>query len=248
MDKARLFHALQPLVGSDLARDLALNFVNIRSDLATKTLERSSPGKFVETFVQRLQYIATGRYDVKAEVDDYLSKQAENAASLPEGLRICAARVARSIYTLRNKRSIAHKNEVDPNTFDLAFVYQGAAWIVAELIRTASGLTMQQAGELIDLVQAPVGSLVEEIDGIRLVHAALSVRGEILVLLHSQYPQVMPLTSVLISMKARSAGSVKNRLGKMRTEKLVHGDAKSGYRLTQAGHAAAVAEVESLVA
>jgi hypothetical protein len=42
---------------------------------------------------------------------------------------------------------------------------------------------------LIDLIQAPVGSLVEEIGGTRLVQADLTIGGEILVLLHSQYPQ-----------------------------------------------------------
>ena len=52
---------------------------------------------------------------------------------------------------------------------------------------------MQQAGELIDLVQAPVGTLVEEIDGTRIVHADLPIEGEILVLLHSQHPKPVPV-------------------------------------------------------
>ncbi len=107
---------------------------------------------------------------------------------------------------------------------------------------------MQQAGELIELIQSPVGSLVEEIDGTRLVHADLSVGGEILVLLHSHYPQAIPLTSIQASLKAWSEGSVRNRLNKLRAEKLVHGDTKSGYRLTQAGHAAAVKEIKALPA
>src|SRR5690349_19829706 len=108
MDEARLVHALTPLLSDELARHLASNFVNIRRDLATRTLERSSPGKFVETFVQCLQQIATGKHDVKPDVDAYLSKTVENVTQLPEGLRICAARIARSLYALRNKRSIAH--------------------------------------------------------------------------------------------------------------------------------------------
>lgn len=248
MDEARLAKALAPLVGQRLAADLAADFIKIRGDYATKTLERASPGKFVETFVQCLQQIATGGHEAKPNVDDYLSKRAEAASAIPEGLRICGARVARSIYSLRNKRNIAHKGEVDPNTFDLAFVHQGAAWIMAELIRNASGLTMQQAGELIELVQAPVGSLVEEIDGTRLVHADVSVRAEILILLHSHYPQTVPLANILSSMKARSAGSVRNCLSEMRFAKLVHGDGRAGYRLTQAGHAAAVLEIRVLAA
>jgi hypothetical protein len=246
MDEARLREALVPLVSTALASDLATNFLEIRHDYATKTLERASPGKFVEAFVQCLQHIATGSHDAKPNVDDYLSKRVESEATLSEGLRICGARIARSVYTLRNKRNIAHKNQVDPNTFDLAFAHQGAAWIMAELVRTATGLTMQEAGELIELLQAPVGSLVEEIDGIRLIHADLSIRGEVLVLLHSHYPQAIPLSSVLRSMNARSAGSVRNGLNEMRIEKLVHGDARSGYRLTQAGHRAAVAEIKAL--
>ena len=105
---------------------------------------------------------------------------------------------------------------------------------------------MQEAGELIDLVQSPVGTLVEEIDGTRLVHADLSIEGEILVLLHSQHPQRVPVKSIEESLKARSAKSVRNRLGEMKMNKLIHGDTVSGYRLTTAGHASAVAEIKAL--
>ena len=48
------------------------------------------------------------------------------------------------MYTLRNKRNIAHKNDVDTNTHDLAFAHQGAAWITAELLRHATGVSMQE--------------------------------------------------------------------------------------------------------
>lgn len=246
MDKARLSLALDGLVGLKLAPELAADFVKIRQECATKTLKRASMGKFVETFVQCLQYMATGAYDAKPDVDAYLSKKVENETALPEGLRICAARIARSIYTLRNKRNIAHKNPIDPSTTDLAFAHDGAAWIMAELMREATGVTMEEAGTLIELVQAPVGTLVEEIDGTRLVHADLSVRGEILVLLHSHYPEPIAVPPILESMKARNPVSVRNRLGEMRMEKLLHGDPDTGYRLTSAGFAAAIAEITAL--
>src|SRR5215213_4900444 len=113
MDEARLIKALTPLVAEPLARDLAQQFVKIRGDLATRTLERASAGKFVETFVQCLQHMAHGSCDPKPNVDDFLNKRVESESALPEGLRICAARIARSMYTLRNKRNIAHKNEID---------------------------------------------------------------------------------------------------------------------------------------
>lgn len=246
MDEARLAAALSALLGPTLATDLAVDLVKIRRDCATRTLERAAPGKFVETFVQCLQHIDTGTYETKPSVDDYLGKKVENT-SLPEGLRICAARVARSMYTFRNKRNIAHKNDVDTNTHDLAFTHQGAAWITAELLRHATGVSMQEAGALIELVQAPVGTLVEEIDGIRLIHAEVSVRAEILILLHSHYPDAVSVESIVRSLSRRNAGTVRNKLRDLHAGKLAHGDAKSGYRLTLAGYAAAIAEIKALL-
>lgn len=246
MDDGRLARALSPLLGQTLAHELTADFMKLRRDCATATLERTSSGKFVEAFVQCLQYMATGSYDGKPDIDGYLSKRVENEISLPEGLRVCAARLARAIYTLRNKRNIAHKNPVDPNTFDLGLAHHGAAWIMAELLRNASSISMQEAGALIQRIQVPVGALVEEIDGTRLVHAETSVRGEILLLLHSHYPERVPVSDILTSMRARSPGSVRNRLSELRTAKLVHGDSATGFRLTQAGHSAAVAEIQLL--
>lgn len=246
MNEARLIEALSLLVGPPLAQGLVVEFGKIRRDLATKTLERASPGKFVETFVQCVQQISTGKYDARPNVDHYLNVKLENAPGVPEGLRICAGRIARSIYTLRNRRNIAHKNEVDPNTFDLAYIHHGTAWIMAELIRSASGVTMQEAGSLIDLVQVPVGTLVEEIDGTRLVHADVPVRAEILILLHSHYPDRMPNSAILKSLEARSPVSVRNRLGELKGKKLIFGDVSNGYRLTQAGYSAATAEIRRL--
>ena len=246
MDEARLAQALTGLLGGKLANEVAPDFVKIRRDFATKTLERASPGKFVETFVQCLQQISTGKHDTRPNVDSYLNTRAENEAALPDSLRFCGGRIARAMYTLRNKRNIAHKGEVDPNTIDLAFVHQSAAWIMAEMIRCASGITMEEAGALIELVQAPVGTLVEEIDGIRLVHADVSARVEILILLHSHYPDRVAASDIRQTLNGRTSASVRSRLSKLRNDKLIFGDAKTGYKLTTPGYVAAVAEIERL--
>lgn len=245
MDEDRLARALENLVSPELASDLSTDFVKIRRDFITRTLERTSPGKFVETVVQCLQYISEGTFDVKPNVDDYLNVRVENT-SLPDGLRICASRVARSIYTLRNKRNIAHKNAVDTNTHDLAYVHQAAAWIVAEFLRHATGISMQESGALIELIQSPAGTLVEEIGDIRLVHADVSVRTEILILLHSFYPDPVPATAIVKNLGRRRAATVRNRLSDLYSEKLAHRDEDSAYRLTSAGHAAAVLEINTL--
>lgn len=245
MDEKRLVAALDGMITAKLAAELVRDFIKIRRDYATRTLERASTGKFVETFVQVLQHMSTGKYDDAPKVDDYLDKKAEST-SLPDGLRICAARIARAMYTLRNKRNVAHKNAVDPNTHDLAFAHQSAAWILAELLRNASGVTMEEAGALIALVQAPAGTLVEEIGGTRLVHADVPVKEELLLLMHSHYPDPLSVKDATTSLRRRDESGVRKGLRELDAKKLAHGDAKAGYLLTVPGFRAAVELIQKL--
>lgn len=243
MDEKRLIVALSAILDPPLAQKLTTQFTSIRQDYSTKTLGRGSPGQFVETFVQALQFLESGSYQSAPSVDVYLDQTVLQAKNIDKDLQTCAARIARAIYTLRNKRSISHNGSVDPNTFDLAFIHQGAAWIMAEILRQATKVPMQEAGALIELVQAPVGSLVEEINGTRLVHADTTIEGEILILLHSHFPNFVAVDAILESMRTRAEASVKRKLKGMKDDKLLVGSSNEGYRLTQVGHKAAIAEV-----
>lgn len=245
MAKDRIERALSSTLAPILAREIVSDFMKVRQDFATRTLERASPGKFVETFVQCLQHIATGAFDAKPDVDRYLDKVVENQTTLPEGLRVCAARAARTMYTLRNKRNIAHKNEVDPNVPDLALLERTASWIMTELVRSAQGVSMEEAATLVEFLQVPVSALVEEISGVHLVHADVSLRGEILILLHHHYPEFVAVADMRASMANRGSSSIAARLAEMKSEKLIFGDGKNGYRLTKPGHAAALNEIEA---
>src|SRR5438876_438975 len=118
MEPDDLVVALATISPAPLAESLVKEFMQLRHDVATGTLGRASPGKIVETFVQILQHVETGKHDAQPDVDEYLRKLESRASVLDDGLRVCAARLARAMYTLRNKRNIAHKGKVDPNTYD----------------------------------------------------------------------------------------------------------------------------------
>lgn len=239
MDKAKLVAALTKSIPSKLANDIVDDFLQLRQDVATATLGRSSGGKIVETMVQILQHLESGKYDAKPDIDKYLT-QVESKASLDEGLRICAARLARSMYAIRSKRNILHKGSVDPNAYDQRLVLHGAEWLIAELLRLTQGLTMQEAGELIEMVHAPVGSLVEDFGNRRLVLPDLNIEGELLILLHSHYPSYVPVADIKSSLNRRNEGSVSNTLRDLWNRKLLEGSSKDGYRLTQNGFNAAL--------
>lgn len=243
MDAKSLELLLATRLPAPLATDLVFQFVQIRQDVASRTLGRSAPGKFVESLVQALQHLERGSHDKQPSVDDYLKNLESRTTGLSDGLRICATRVARAMYTLRNKRNILHKGEVDPNDFDLRFLLSSTQWIMAELVREFSGTTMQQAGALVDQIQAPVGALVEDLGSKRIVHGKLSAKDEILVLLHSHYPGGIQLSEILRSLDRRNGDAVKKAVRELWTTKLVEGSATTEYRLTSTGLRKAIAVI-----
>lgn len=246
MKVQRLVAALATMLPRQLAEDLVDDFTKVRQDFSTKTLERSSPGKFVETVVQCLQHLATGQHDAKPDVDAFLNKRVENAARLSDDLRVCVARVARSIYTMRSRRNIVHKGGVDPNIFDLAYLYHAATWIVTEFLRQASGISMHEAGTIIAELQAPVSEITEEIDGVRLIHANVSLKDEIRLLLYSRYPDYVLLSAIKASLAARNHGTLGNKLRELVDEKQVFGSPATGYKLTLPGWKTAQGIIQGL--
>lgn len=157
-----------------------------------------------------------------------------------DGLRVCAARIGRAMYALRNKRNILHKGDVDPNSYDLRFLYHASQWVMAELIRSVSRLSMEECGRPVEFVQAPAGGLVEDFGDRRLVLEAMPTKEELLVLLHTHYPEAVATKQIVLSLDRRSEKTVRNALRTLWASKLVEGSGRTGYRLTKRGFDAAV--------
>jgi hypothetical protein len=246
VDAAALRTALATAMPPELADDLLVQFLDIRRDVATATLGRSSPGKFVETAVQVMQAMENaGTYDAQPKVDTYLKNIESRMSMLPDGLRICAARLARSMYALRSKRNIVHKAQIDPGVYDLRLLYAGAQWILAEFLALASSVNGDEAARLVAEVQLPAGELVEAIDGRKIVHAEMSVRDETLVLLMTAHPEPITVTELSRSMDRRNPGSVRAMVGVLWQEKLVHRGADKRIVLTEPGLRAAIVAAQA---
>lgn len=247
LNRDELIAFLTQSIPVDLARDITDSFIELRQDMATSTLGRTSPGKFVETFVQILQFMEQGKFDKKPSVDSYLKGLEGRSSSLNDGLRICASRVGRSMYTIRNKRNIAHKGSVDPNTYDLNYLLSSAQWILAELIRELEQISMSSAGNLVEQIQVPIDPIIEFIDGKRLVIAKISIRNEILTILHSVYPNRLTYDELITSMDRRSKGSVQKKLRELWREKYLEGSNQEGYKLTRIGYNEAIQIIHKAV-
>lgn len=240
MDTRQLKAALATTLPTELACELVDSWVKLRLDTATQVLEKATAGKFVETLVQVLQHLENGTYDKRIDVDGYLRKlDSRSVAAFGDDLRICAARQARAMYTLRNKRNIAHKNDVDPNAYDQRVLHGQAQWVLTELVRFVTGGTMTAAGKLIDQVQMPVTALVEQIGSRRLVLPKVSASTEILIVLHSVYPSGLSRSSIAKDLDRSAAKTVANELAKLWRSKHVEKIEAGEFKLTLKGFAEA---------
>ena len=233
---------LAPVAGNSLARDLVGYFLQIRQDLGTRTLERSSSGKFVETVVQILQKLSGRTPDPngKVDVEGFLRECESGTANPPGDLRIPGARACRAMYALRSRRSILHKGEVDPNVYDLRFSYQAAQWLLTEILRSCVGANVVAAGRMVEFVQQPIGELVEQLGAQRLVLSTrVTPREELLLLLRTCYPDPAPVSCLLRDMHLRDPSTVRRALRALAEDRLAHSDPGSGWKLTATGYAEA---------
>ena len=169
-------------------------------------------------------------------------------STLPDGLRICTARLARGMYALRSKRNIVHKAEIDPASYDLRLLYAGAQGVLTEVLALASGVAGDGAARCVAEVQLPVGELVEAIGERKIVHAEMTVADEVLVLLMTSYPDPVSVGDLSRSMDRRSPGSVRKAIMALWKKKLVHRDDNRDVMLTEPGLRAAIEVAQRHVA
>jgi hypothetical protein len=235
MKRIEIITALTGYLDKTLASELVTYFIEIKQDASTSTLGRSSPGKYIETVVQCMQYLENGKWETKPNVDEYLRALENRPAIFDDGIRICMSRLARSIYCLRSKRNIIHKGMIDPNISDLKYIYSGSHWILAEFLRHSSNISMEEAGRLIAQVESPLCTIVEDFGAHRLVLANFSTREELLVLFHSIYPEQTNINFLYRSLTRKDKSTVRRALKLLWEDKFIENVSVSEYKLTQLG-------------
>lgn len=237
--KAMIRATLAKALPERLVDDLLDSFESIQRDVTTRRLGGGEPGKLVETYVQILQFLEAGKFESPPWVEGYLRPLESRACPLDDGLRVCASRIARSLYTIRSRRNVVHKGEVDMNLIDLRLAHAQARWLLSELLRQVAGSSMAEAGRLIEQLDVPFLDVIEDIGPRRIVTADMSIEEEILALLHSVYPDGMHVDALKENMHRRNPKSVENKLRTMWEDRLIEESSAKTWKLTQPGHRAA---------
>lgn len=251
MTSSELISDLQKHLPDELAADLVNQFMSMRMDVATETLERSAPGKFVETVVQILQYLHSGSYSQtfkSGEIEDFLKNTEARAVNLPQDLKIVLTRTARGMYSLRSKRGITHKGVINPNIYDLRYLYSAAQWVLCEITRYVLSTDIDTAGKIVEFIQVPASPLVEDFGDKRLVLRVGTAREELLTLLLHYYPVPVLVTQLHKDMNRLARSTVSNAITSAYNQRLIEGNRNAGYKLTALGYRHAIELVKTLVA
>lgn len=226
---------LEEKLDSKLVSDLLKEFVHIRNDFLTGSLGRAAPGRFIETFVQMLQWIDTGNYDPKPHVDKYLREIQSKSCRFPDSLRLLAARCSRFTYGLRSKR-VVHKGESDPNLMDLRAIYANSAWIVAELVRLYHRVTPDDAQRIIDELTLPPSPAVEDMgDHILVLEECESPTEELLIIFQHYYPNHVSMDQLHRDASRLNNKQIAGAIGALYRARRIDGSRERGYRLTRNG-------------
>lgn len=250
MTHQELIAELKKYLPPELAGDIVNQFLSIRKDVSTSTLERSAPGKFVETIVQILQYLSEGNYSKSfktGEIENFLKNTESRQVNLSPDLKINVTRVARGMYSLRSKRSIIHKGTTGPNIYDLRYLYASAQWIFSEIIHHLLPTDVNTAGQLVEFIQVPLTSLVEDLGCKRLVLKAGNTADELLVLLSSYYPEYISSSQLYKDMDRRPKSTVANTITSLHNQRLIERDLKLGCKLTLLGYEHAMEIIKNTI-
>jgi hypothetical protein len=116
-------------------------------------------------------------------------KRYEGAAG-DESFRLLIPRVLKAVYTLRNKRGVGHITGISPNRMDATFILHSVKWVLAELVRLSSGLSIAETQELCDQIsERQIAILWKDGMTTRILTPDMKTRDQILVLLYDRSPQ-----------------------------------------------------------
>lgn len=156
-------------------------------------------GKLAESMVRYLQDHLTGTYvpfgKAMTNLPDACNKLANAPATFPDSMRIMIPRALSFVYTLRNKRGIAHiSGDIDANQIDAAVCMRISDWCLSELIRIVHTLSIEEAQGLLDSIATRHVPQIWSVGGRkRVLVDGLSYKDQTLLLLYADYDQGTPI-------------------------------------------------------
>lgn len=181
--------------GKDIAEQIINSYLEIESNYFFNHWKSSEldSGHFVEAVRRLLEYELFGNSTPLnkslAPFSDKVLLNYQNAQQKDESYRILIPRVLKAIYNLRNKRGVAHIGKVSANKMDATYILYSVKWILAELVRLNTQLSVAESQKLIDqIVDRNLEILWKTESHTRILDNTLTTKQKILVFLLDKSP------------------------------------------------------------
>ena len=219
----------------DSYTELARNFT--RNKIRPSEVEG---GRFCEATIRMLQYKTTGAYtpigtslnlDTEINVLRNLS-----TGSFDDSIRLHIPRTIRVIYDIRSKRDSAHLGSIDTNLMDGTLVLNCCKWILAELFRMESQISVEGAQRIINNLVKKEVPIIQDFGNFEVIlNAQLTARGRILVLLYSRGEKGATRTELSSRLPHKMRNQVGTQLSRLQHDKsFIHRD-KNRIYITRSG-------------
>ena len=147
-------------------------------------------GQFVEVARRIIEYQLDSSYtpltNKLANFNERILTMWENYDSkFSEVYRIIIPRCLYSMYCLRNKRGMIHKNHIDPNKMDATVLLSNTKWVLAEFFRQASTMSFEETEGVVDSIMYKETSVIWDTGNcLRILEPKMSCKNKVLCLLY----------------------------------------------------------------
>ena len=176
----------------ELAESLITNYENALKEFKKGNWKYfgNEVGQFIEISYRMIEYKLTGTYTPIASklpnFNERILTAWENLGSAyDEVYRIIIPRRIYSMYCIRNKRGMIHKNHIDPNKMDATVLLNDSKWILSEFFRLVSTLSFDETENVVNSIMCKENTLVWDTGYVlRILDTKMSSANKVLCLLY----------------------------------------------------------------
>ncbi len=224
-----ILNQLENHIDRNLLNRLLQEYKEVKENFFSQDWEKTGihAGKFCEITIAILQYLKTGKAinlnDIKfGEIYCELINMPKQTPE-DEVVTLIIPRVARSAYTIRSKRSIAHIKDVDPSYLDCTFLTAVCDWIMSEFLRLYHTSNAKVVNDIISgLIEREVPIIEEFGTDIMILKPSLSGRIQILFVLYYFYPEFVDEKNLSKFIKNKTCANITTSLRNLEKDGFIY--------------------------
>jgi len=194
MSKGKAFTILESKYGNEIAEKLMDSYKEIEENYVIQKWKPSEldSGHFVESMRRIIEFELFGSYtsynSKLSTFSDTVIRSYENGSG-NDSFRMLIPRTLKAIFNIRNKRGVGHIGAISPNKMDATYIFYSVKWVLAEVIRLASGLSTAETQQLVDRITERNLDVIWKSDGFhRILNPKLPAKTQVLILLFDNSP------------------------------------------------------------